>query len=109
MSEAAENNNDHQEVVFLSQEEKAEIAEMVARTELVRSRAAVVRFAGYVGMGMLPLITCLSFADSVLNHQSWHGEAAIAAGCVTALGGIICWAFNTREERKRNDHRQRVD
>lgn len=88
------------EIYCREPEDEEDSEEMrAAKADLVRSRADVVRYAGCVGVSMLPLITILSFADSVLNHKEWHGEAAIAAGCVTALTGIVCWAFNTREGR----------
>lgn len=79
----------------------------IAEAEMIRAianaRADVIRVAGTVSVLMLPLMTAFSFADSVINHYTWAWElniAAIATGCLTALGGIMLFAFNTREKDK---------
>lgn len=64
--------------------------------EINRSRAAVIRFHGYMIALMMPLVTLLTFANSILNHESWKPDATIVTAMIAAIGLIGAFAWKTR-------------
>lgn len=66
--------------------------------EINRSRADVIRFQGYMVSLMMPLVIILTFANAVLNHESWKPDATIITAMLAGIGYIGVFAWKTRRK-----------
>ena len=91
--------DDTQEVVF-HQEGTTQICPACedGADEINRSRAAVIRFHGYMIASIMPLVTVLTFLNSLFNHESWKPDATIITAMIAAIAYIGAFAWKTRHK-----------
>lgn len=99
--------HDSQEVILhpeLSQSQSIQIAHVVCPSceegadAINRARADVIRFQGHMISLMMPLVIILTFANAVLNHESWKPDATIITAMLAGIGYIGVFAWKTRRK-----------
>ena len=64
--------------------------------DLFAARASVIKFAGFVSVGMIPLVVCLSFADSILQNHPWTLDERILYVILSATMAVAAFAWRSK-------------